>query len=67
MQWLQDAKQHNPQLKIYTLDYADTKNHKAVSEIYRVQMANGFIPYVASIELNELVDEPKSIKESVLQ
>jgi uncharacterized protein (TIGR01370 family) len=67
VKWLQDARQHNPQLKVYTLDYADIKNPKAVSEIYRAQRANGFIPYVASVDLNELVDEPETLKESALQ
>jgi polysaccharide biosynthesis protein PelA len=56
--WLEEAKRHNPGLKIYTLDYADTKDQKAIADIYRQQRAKGFIPYVASIELDELVDEP---------
>jgi uncharacterized protein (TIGR01370 family) len=58
VQWLQEAQQKNNRLKIYTLDYADTKNSKAIKDIYRQQRTNGFIPYVASVGLDELVDEP---------
>lgn len=55
---LQAAKQRNPLLKIYTLDYANTKDPKSVAEIYRMQRKNGFIPYVASVGLDELAEEP---------
>jgi len=58
VQRLQDAKRSNPALKIYTLDYADTNDHKAIADIYRLERANGFTPYVASVGLDELVDEP---------
>lgn len=67
VEWLQDIKQKNPQLQIYTLDYANTHDKKAVAALYRLQRANGFIPYVASVGLDELVDEPVLIKESKLQ
>jgi len=67
VQWLQDAKQQNPQLRIYTLDYADSRDRKSIAEFYRLQRANGFIPYVASVGLDELVDEPDTIKASALQ
>jgi polysaccharide biosynthesis protein PelA len=58
VEWLKGAKTHNPDLKVYTLDYADTGNRKWISEIYRLQRENGFIPYVASVDLDEVVDEP---------
>lgn len=57
VKWLQDAKRINNSLKIYTLDYADKNDSKKISEIYQLQRANGFIPYVTTISLNEIVDE----------
>jgi uncharacterized protein (TIGR01370 family) len=67
VQWLQEVKKMNPLLQIYTLDYAEPNDKKTIADIYRIQRENGFIPYVASIELDELIDEPELIKESVLQ
>jgi polysaccharide biosynthesis protein PelA len=60
VKWLQEAKAGNSAIRVYTLDYADKGDAKAIAEIYRVQRANGFIPYVATVELNEIVPEPKS-------
>jgi uncharacterized protein (TIGR01370 family) len=61
VQWLKEARQRNPKLKIYTLDYADPHDRKSIAQMYRLQRANGFVPYVASIGLDELVDEPSHI------
>ncbi len=52
---LKHAVKINPDLKIYTLDYWNKNDKKMISEIYKIQRANGFIPYVATIELDELV------------
>ncbi len=57
VKWLQEAKSRNPNLKIYTLDYADKNDGKRIADIYRVQLANGFNPYVTSIGLNEIFQE----------
>jgi uncharacterized protein (TIGR01370 family) len=57
---LQDAKQANPQLKVYTLDYANPSDRKTIGEIYKIERENGFIPYVATVELDQVVDEPGS-------
>ncbi len=58
IKWLQDAKKINPSLSVYTLDYADPLDSAFIREIYNVQRANGFTPYVATINLEEIVDEP---------
>ena len=58
VQWLQQAKLINPQLKVYTLDYADKNDRRAIADLYRQQRANGFIPYVATVGLDEIIDEP---------
>lgn len=55
---LQEAKKINPSLAVYTLDYADPLDSAFIREIYSVQRANGFTPYVATIGLEEIIDEP---------
>jgi uncharacterized protein (TIGR01370 family) len=55
---LQQAKGTNPQLKVYTLDYANPTDTKTIADIYRTERANGFIPYVATVGLDQLVEEP---------
>ena len=56
---MQDAKQKNPELKIYSLDYADPADDDAIKEIYKTERANGFTPYVATIGLDRIIDEPE--------
>lgn len=55
---LKDAQKLNPDLEIYTLDYWDIKDTQNVKKIYETQRAQGFIPYVATLQLNEIVPEP---------
>ena len=59
LKWLNEAKTKNPNLKIYTLDYANPDDTKAIKNIYSTERANGFIPYVATVELDRLVPEPQ--------
>jgi polysaccharide biosynthesis protein PelA len=59
VQWLNEAKQKNPKLKVYTLDYADPDDSSTISAIYKTERENGFIPYVATVGLDRLVPEPK--------
>lgn len=58
LQILQGIKKKHPKLKIYTLDYAAPSDRSAAKEIYRVERANGFIPYVATIGLDKIIEEP---------
>lgn len=55
---LKRAANANPKLGILTLDYWDPADTATISEIYRVQRANGFAPYVATVELDRLIPEP---------
>lgn len=48
---LADMKKNNPGLKVMSLDYCDDKDLPLRREIYRKQRKNGFIPYVATIDL----------------
>jgi len=56
---LQAAARRQPKLKVLTLDYWDPNDAAGIAEIYRVQAANGFSPYVATVELDKLVPRPK--------
>jgi len=56
---LKKAQRKNPNLKIFTLDYWDPEDKETIKQIYSIERENGFLPYVATIELNEIVREPK--------
>ena len=56
---LKTAKLRNPKLTILTLDYWNPDDAVGIKRIYREQRANGFIPYVATLELDRLVEEPR--------
>jgi len=53
------AKKVNPKLQLFTLDYWDPKDLETIKEIYRVENENGFSPYVSTIDLQEIIHEPK--------
>lgn len=55
---LTDAKRRRPQLTILTLDYWDPADSAFIRQIYAAQRASGFNPYVATIELDRVVQEP---------
>jgi hypothetical protein len=57
-QILREARKRCPALRIFTLDYWNPKDHRILRRIYRTQRANGFEPYVATIELDRIVEEP---------
>ncbi|MGH9718827.1 MAG: endo alpha-1,4 polygalactosaminidase, partial [Bryobacteraceae bacterium] len=56
--WLQTAKKRRPRLRVFTLDYWDPSDPAGISQIYREQRANGFLPYVTTIDLTQVVAEP---------
>ncbi len=56
---LQAAARRQPKLKVLTLDYWNPNDAAGIAEIYRIQTANGFSPYVATVELDRLVPGPK--------
>ena len=53
-----EARKANEQLTIYSLDYWDPRDISGMAAIYQVQRAAGFVPYVATIALDQLVAEP---------
>lgn len=51
---LNDIKKKNPRLEVMTLDYCDEKDQSRRREIYKKEEKNGFIPYVATIDLGKV-------------
>lgn len=56
---LRSAKQLNPAIRIFTLDYWDPADREGVRRLYREQRANGFVPYVSTPMLDTIVEEPE--------
>lgn len=56
---IKQAQIANPVLKVYTLDYWSLKDKKGVKGIYAAQRAQGFVPYVSTIDLQQLHSEPE--------
>jgi uncharacterized protein (TIGR01370 family) len=56
--WLQAAKQRNQRLKVLTLDYCDPRDTAAIKRVYAEERGNGFLPYVATIDLTQIIREP---------
>lgn len=48
-----------PSLLIFTLDYWNENDTKEIKNIYGAERANGFFPFVSTIDLNKVVPEPK--------
>jgi polysaccharide biosynthesis protein PelA len=57
-EWLQSAIRRRPALKVFTLDYWSADDSEGIMRIYREQRANGFCPYVSTIDLTGIVREP---------
>ena len=55
---LQAAVRKRPGLRIFTLDYWDPSDAEGIARIYKEQRSNGFSPYVATIDLTRIVNEP---------
>lgn len=54
---LKEVRKNNPSLKIYSLDYWDKKDLQQIRKIYEIEKGNGFIPYVATVTLDEIINE----------
>ena len=56
---MKGAKRINPRIGLYTLDYWYADDAATIRKIYAVQQKNGFLPYVATIKLDQIVRRPK--------
>ena len=59
VQFLKDLRAAHPALQICTLDYWDPADREGIRRVYRKERANGFIPYVATVALDQLIKEPR--------
>jgi uncharacterized protein (TIGR01370 family) len=48
-----------PKVGIFTLDYWDPEDREGIRRIYTRQRRNGYVPYVATIDLHRIVPEPR--------
>jgi uncharacterized protein (TIGR01370 family) len=53
------AQEANPDLQVVTLDYWKPEDKDGLRKIYKTQRENGFIPYVATVDLMSVIEEPK--------
>lgn len=58
---LKEARQVAPQLKIYTLDYWNQDDVHGLQNIYAIQRAQGFNPYVSTPDLRRYTPEPAGL------
>ncbi len=56
---IKGAIQRAPHLKVYTVDYWPETDHEGRKKIYRAMRDQGFVPYVASIDLQSVQPEPR--------
>jgi hypothetical protein len=52
------ARRRHEQLAVYSLDYWDPRDRAGVARLYGLERSQGFIPYVATPSLTEIVAEP---------
>lgn len=55
---LRAAQAINPALRVMTLDYWHSADTRQVAALYARERAAGFLPYVSTLSLDHLVDEP---------
>lgn len=58
MESLEQAKRKNPGIQLYSLDYWNMSDTEGVRNLYAEQRKNGFIPYVATPDLQRAYAEP---------
>jgi uncharacterized protein (TIGR01370 family) len=52
------ARDRDPRLRLFSLDYWDPEDREGIARIYAGQRANGFVPYVGTLDLTSIVAEP---------
>ena len=56
---INSARDHAPNLKVYSMDYWDMSDSEGVRHIYAAQRRQGFVPYVSTMDLQHLHPEPQ--------
>ena len=52
-----EARDRDPSLQLFLLDYWDPKDRSGLAEFYAEARANGFVPYIATPDLTQIVPE----------
>ncbi len=55
---MRDAQQRDPKLRLFSLDYWNPDDPRGIARIYTLERTNGFIPYVGTRDLTQVVPEP---------
>jgi uncharacterized protein (TIGR01370 family) len=50
----------HPRVRIFTLDYWDPSDVAGIRRLYSTQRRQGFVPYVATIDLHRIIPEPQA-------
>jgi uncharacterized protein (TIGR01370 family) len=58
---LKAAQRRRAALEIFTLDYWNPADRQGIARIYAEQRRNGFSPYVATVDLDRIVPEPRVV------
>ena len=58
VQRMREARERDPRLRLFSLDYAHPEDKDGIARTYAVQRANGFVPYVGTFDLTRVVQEP---------
>lgn len=58
IQKMREARERDPQLRLFSLDYWDPEDRNGIARIYAEERANGFVPYVGTFDLTRIIPEP---------
>ncbi len=59
---LAELRQRNPRLRLYSLDYWNPDDHAGIVQLYDRERRAGLIPYVATVDLQRIVPEPRDVR-----
>ncbi len=57
--FLKELQKKFPSLQIFTLDFWNPTDKEMIKKIYTLERGNGFIPYVSTIGLTDIIAEPQ--------
>lgn len=55
-----ELRRAHSRVRVFTLDYWDPADTAGIHRLYTTQRGNGFVPYVATIDLHRIVPEPRA-------
>jgi uncharacterized protein (TIGR01370 family) len=59
MDRLAELRRAHPSVRVFTLDYWDPADTAGIRRLYATQRRQGFVPYVATIDLHRIIPEPR--------